>query len=44
MWREFVAEVSSLGWRAFVFGPEIHLVLPALYAVIAIVLIFRRKK
>lgn len=32
MWREFLAEISARGWRAFVFGPEIFLALPVLSA------------
>lgn len=32
MWREILAEISARGWRAFVFGPEIFLVLPVLSA------------
>ena len=32
MWREFLAEITTRGWRAFVFGPEIFLALPVISA------------
>lgn len=32
MWREFLAEISARGWRAFAFGPEFFLALPVLSA------------
>ena len=34
MWREFFAEISARGWRAFVCGPEIFLALPVLFATV----------
>ena len=40
MWREFVAEISARGWRAFVYGPEVHLALPILYGVISFTLLW----
>lgn len=43
MWREFVAELA-LGWRAFAFGPEIHLALPVLYLALAMLILFWRKR
>lgn len=37
MWREFLAEISARGWRAFAFGPEIFLALPVLSAAVGAV-------
>lgn len=43
MWQEVMAEISARGWRAFVYGPEVHLALPVLYAaVLGIALIIGR--
>lgn len=40
MLREFVAEITARGWRAFAFGPEVHLFLPFVYgAVLCIAMI-----
>lgn len=44
MWREFVAEITALGVKAFEHGPEIHLALPVLYLALAIIILFWRKK
>jgi len=43
MLREILDEISTLGWRAFLHGPEIHLVLPLLYAAIGATLLWRKK-
>ncbi|MDO4991188.1 MAG: hypothetical protein Q4E45_11870 [Eubacteriales bacterium] len=44
MWREFwataAAEIKALGVRAFVYGPEAHLVLPILYGAVFFVVLF----
>lgn len=44
MWREFIAEISALGWLAFVKGPEIHLALPILYFALALSFLLWRRK
>ena len=44
MWREFAAEVTALGLKAFEHGPEIHLALPVLYLALAMFILFWRKK
>jgi hypothetical protein len=47
MLREIADELAALGWRAVLHGPEIHLVLPVVYAAIGavtILIINGRKK
>lgn len=44
MWRELIAEINALGWRAIAFGPEIHLALPFLYLALAMLVLFWRRK
>lgn len=45
MLREILDEFAALGWHAIAYGPEAHLVLPLLYALLgAILLAFWRKK
>lgn len=40
MLREIADELAALGWRAVLHGPEIHLVLPLIYAVIGAAVIW----
>ena len=44
MLHEIADELAALGWRAVVHGPEIHLALPVLYLVLALLILFGRKK
>lgn len=45
MLREIMDEFAALGWHAITRGPEIHLVLPLLYAFFgAVLLALWRKK
>lgn len=44
MWRELIAEINALGWRAIAYGPEIHLALPVLYLALAMLVLFWRRK
>lgn len=37
MLTDMLAELRALGWRAIIHGPEIHLILPIIYAVIGAV-------
>ncbi len=34
MWHDLISEISALGWRAFLYGPEAWLVLPVFLVVI----------
>lgn len=42
MIREILAELSALGWRAVLHGPEAHLALPGLYLLLGAVILFWR--
>ena len=44
--HETLDELCALGWHAVAHGPEIHLALPALYLVLALLLVlfWRRSK
>ena len=44
MLQEIINELRALGWHAVVHGPEIHLVLPAAYLALALVILFWRRK
>lgn len=44
MLREILAEITALGWRAVLHGPEIHLALPFLYLALAMIILFWRKQ
>lgn len=44
MWQEFVDEIAALGWRAFAFGPEVHLFLPFLTMALALLILFGGKR
>ena len=37
MWHDLISEISALGWRAFLYGPEVWLVFPAFLVVIGAV-------
>lgn len=44
MLHEIADELRALGWHAVLRGPEIHLVLPAAYLALALVILFWRRK
>lgn len=44
MWGELVAEIAARGWRAFAYGPEFWLALPAVLAAVFILSMWRRPK
>ena len=41
--HETLDELRALGWHAVAHGPEIHLALPALYLVLALLILFWRR-
>lgn len=43
MLHEISDELRTLGWHAVLYGPEIHLALPALYLGLALLALFWRK-
>ncbi len=44
MLQEIIDELAALGWHAVLHGPEIHLALPVLYLVMALLILFWRKR
>lgn len=44
MLHEIADELAALGWRAVAHGPEIHLAWPWLYLILALLILFGRKK
>lgn len=43
MLHEISDELRTLGWHAIVHGPEIHLFLPVLYLVVALLILWRKR-
>ena len=44
MWGELIAEIAARGWRAFAYGPEFWLALPAILTVVFILVMWRASK
>lgn len=43
MLQEIIDELAALGWRAVLHGPEIHLALPVLYLILALLILWRKR-
>ena len=41
--HEILDELRALGWHAVAHGPEIHLALPVLYLILALLVLFWRR-